>query len=330
MLNALLPQLRAAPGVQAVSPVVAMPFSGSGGWTGRAGIAGQSPEEAGKNPMFNMDVVTPDYFETFGLRVLRGRGFTEADRNGAEPVVVISETTARQYWPNQDAIGKRLFIGGKLDKPFTVVGIVRDTRYRDLREARASVYYALAQSIFPYAPTTLAIRATGSRTALVPTIRRVIDETAPGVLLASAAPFETYMEGPLAQPRLNAFLIAVFAIAALGLAAIGLFGVTATMVRQRTRELGIRMALGATSRHIQSMVAGRGLAIAVVGVVAGIGSALMANRLLSALLYDVTPTDPTTLSGVALLLMLITLVASSIPARTSAHIDPAIALRSEG
>jgi putative ABC transport system permease protein len=330
MLRALLAQLRAAPGVQAVSPVVAMPFSGTGGWTGRAGIAGQSPEEAVKNPMFNMDVVTPDYFETFGLRILRGRGFTEADRKGAEQVVVISETTARQYWPNQDPIGKRLFIGGELDQPFTVVGLVPDTRYRDLREAHASVYYALAQSVFPFAPTTLAIRSTGSPAALVPTIRRVIDEAAPGVALASAAPFAAYMERPLAQPRLNAFLIAVFAVAALGLAAIGLFGVTATMVRQRTRELGIRMALGATSRDIQAMVAGRGLMIAGVGVVAGISGALAANRLLSSLLYDVTPTDPTTLAGVALLLMVITTVAASIPARWSAHIEPAIALRFDG
>jgi putative ABC transport system permease protein len=262
--------------------------------------------------------------------VLRGRTFTDADGKGAERVAVVSETTARRYWPNQDPIGKRLIIGGKLDEIFTVVGVVPDTRYRDLREARASVYYPLAQSIFPFGPTTLAIRATGSPGALVPTIRRVIDATAPGVALASAAPFETYMKRPLAQPRLNAFLLAVFAAAAVGLAAIGLFGVMATMVRQRTRELGIRMALGATSWNIQSMVASRGLAIAALGVVTGISSALVVNRLLSSLLYDVSPDDAITLAGVGLFLIVIATVAASIPARSSARIDPAIALRTEG
>lgn len=330
MVRAMLAQLGATPGVQAVSPVVAMPFSGTGGWTGRAAIDGQSPEEAAKNPMFNMDVVTPEYFDTFGLRLLRGRALADADRKGAEPVIVISESTARQYWPNQDPIGKRLSMGQKLDEVFRVVGVVPDTRYRDLRVAGAGVYYPLAQSIFPFAPTTLVIRTTGSPTALVPTIRRVIDDAAPGVSLASAAPFKTYMEGPLAQPRLNAFLLAVFAVAAVGLAAIGLFSVMATMVRQRTREMGIRMALGATSRDIQSMVASRGLAIAALGVVAGISGALVSNRLLSSLLYQVSPTDAITLAGIGLLLIVITTIAASIPAHSGARIDPAIALRAEG
>lgn len=330
MLRALLSQLRATPGVEAASPVVTVPFSGKGGWTGRAGIEGQSPEEATKNPMFNMELVTPDYFETFGLHVVRGRALTDADRRGAEPVVVISETTARSYWPNQDPIGKRLLIGGELDQGFTVVGVVPDTRYRDLREARASVYYPLAQTIFPFAPTSLAIRAAGQPAALLPTIRRVISETAPDVVLAKAAPFENYMEGPLAQPRLNAFLLAVFALAAAALASIGLFGVMATMVRQRTRELGVRMALGATTRDIQAIVVGRGLGIAGLGVVTGVGGAIVVNRLLTSLLYQVSPTDTITLAGVGLLLISIALIATLIPAHSSARIDPAIALRSEG
>jgi predicted permease len=277
-----------------------------------------------------MEVVTPDYFKTFGLRVLRGRAFTDDDRKGSEPVVVISQSTARLYWPNQDPIGKRLFIDPKLDRPFTVVGVVPDTRYRDLREAWPSVYYPLTQSVFPFAPTTLAIRAAGSPAGLVPTIRRAIDETAPGVALASAAPFDTYMEGPLAQPRLNAFMLVVFALAAAALAAIGLFGVMATMVRQRTRELGVRMALGATARDIQSIVVGRGLAIAGVGVGVGLAGALLANRFLSSLLYQVSATDTATLVGVAVFLTAIAVVAAFIPARSSARIDPAVALRSEG
>jgi putative ABC transport system permease protein len=151
-----------------------------------------------------------------------------------------------------------------------------------------------------------------------------------GVALASAAPFETYMEGPLAQPRLNAFLIAVFAVAALSLAAIGLFGVTTTMVRQRTRELGVRMALGATARDLRRMVLGRALAISSAGLAIGLVGALLANRLLSALLYEVSPTDAVTLSVVAALLLGICVLASLIPARASTRIDPMVALRAEG
>ncbi|HEY5062242.1 MAG TPA: ABC transporter permease, partial [Gemmatimonadaceae bacterium] len=290
----------------------------------------QSPGEAAKNPMFSMEVVTPDYFRTFGLRVLRGRALGDADRKGAEPVVVISESTARAYWPSQDPIGKRLLMGGSLDQGFTVVGVVPDTRYRELRDARGSVYYPLAQSIFPFAPMTLAIRTTGRPASVVSGLRRLIPEAASGIVLARAEPFESFMEAPLAQPRLNAFLLAVFALAAATLAAIGLFGVMATMVRQCRRELGVRMALGATVRDIESIVVGRGLTVAGVGVAAGLAGSVVANRLLSSLLYQTSPTDIPTLAGVATLLLLIAVLASLIPAQSSARIDPAIALRSEG
>jgi putative ABC transport system permease protein len=330
MLRALMARLRATPGVEAASPIVAIPYSGTAGWTGRAGIQGQSPEQASKNPMFNMELVTPDYFRTFGLRVLRGRPLTDGDVKGAERVVVVNEATARAYWPHQDPLGKRLLMGGQLDQAFTVVGVVPDARYRELREATGSVYYPLAQSIFPFAPTTLAIRTTGSPAAITPVLRRVLSETAPGVALTRAEPFEVYMDAPLAQPRLNAFLLAVFAFAAAALAAIGLFGVMATMVRQRTRELGVRMALGATSRQVETMVVGRGLVVAAVGVLVGLGASLVANQLVASLLYHTSPTDATTLAGVAALLIMIALFASFIPARMSGRIDPAVALRADG
>jgi hypothetical protein len=149
-------------------------------------------------------------------------------------------------------------MGPQLERTLTVVGVVPDTRYRDLRDARPSVYFPLRQSFFPYLPMTLAIRTSSSPAELVPAIRRAISESEPGVALASAAPFETFLGGPLAQPRLNALLLAVFAGAAVALAAVGLFGVMATMVRQRTRELGVRMALGATGRDLRRMVMRRG------------------------------------------------------------------------
>src|SRR5881296_2788682 len=280
--------------------------------------------------MLNMEVVTPDYFATLGIPVRRGRVFTDADREGAPPVVVLSESAARHYWGSDDPIGKRLRMGENFERTATVVGVVPDTRYRDLRDARASVYYPLHQSFFPYTPMNLAIRTSGPPAELVPMIRRVIGETAPGVALASAAPFGTFLEGPLAQPRLNALLLAVFAGAAVALAAVGLFGAMATMVRQRTRELGVRMALGATPRDVQRMVIRRGLTIAGVGSVAGLLGALLANRLLVVMLYGVTPTDPATLTAVTGLLIGVTALASLIPARSTTRIDAVVALRAEG
>src|SRR6266550_931168 len=321
LLERLLPRVRAIPGVRAVSPVVAAPFAGPGGWDGKFAAEGQSTEQAAANPMLNMEVVTPDYFATLGIAVRRGRVFTDADREGAQPVVVISESVARLYWGTDDPIGKRLRIGEHLERTVTVVGVVPDTRYRELREARPSVYFPLRQPFFPFEPVTLAIRTTGPPAELVPTIRRVIGEAEPGVALASAAPFGTYLEEPLAQQRLNALLLAVFAGSAVALAAVGLFGVMMTMVRQRTRELGVRMAMGATARDLRRMVMRRGLLIAGVGSVLGLLGALLANRLLVTLLYGVTPTDLVTMTAVTGLLLGVALLASLVPARATARID---------
>src|SRR5437588_7002727 len=329
LLERLLPQVRAIPGVQAVSPVVAAPFSGPGGWDGKFAAEGQSPEQAAANPMLNMEVVTPDYFATLGIPVRRGRVFTDADREGAPPVVVIGESVARLYWGTADPIGKRLRIGEHLERAVSVVGVVPDTRYRDLREARPSVYFPMRQPFFPFEPVTLAIRTTGPPTELVPAIRRVIGETEPGVALASAAPFGSFLDGPLAQPRLNALLLGVFAGSAVALAAVGLFGAMATMVRQRTRELGVRMALGATAGALRGMVMRRGLTIAGVGSVLGVCGALLANRLLVTLLYDVTPTDLATLTVVTGLLVGVAALASLVPAQSTTRIDAVVALRTE-
>jgi putative ABC transport system permease protein len=164
---------------------------------------------------------------------------------------------------------------------------------------------------------------------VVPAIRRAIGEAAPGVALASAAPFETFLDGPLAQPRLNALLLAVFAGAAVALTAVGLFGIMATMVRQRTRELGIRLALGAAPRDLWHMVMRRGLVIGATGLLLGLFGALLANHLLVALLYEVSPTDGVTLVVAAGFLLSVASLASAIPARLSARVDPLLALRAD-
>ena len=326
LLDRLVPRIEAVPGVSGVSPVVAVPFAGSGGWDGRPTAEGQSADEAGANPILNMEIVAPDYFATFGIPVLRGRTFANTDREDAPSVVMLSEGAARHYWPNEDPIGKRLRMG---PKPLTVVGIVPETRYRDLRDARASIYFPLRQSFFPFAPSMLAIRTSGAPDAIIPAVRRAVAETDPGVALAAAAPFDSYLERPLAQPRLNALLLGVFAGAAVVLAAIGLFGVMATMVRQRARELGVRMALGATAGDLRALVLRRGLAIAGAGAVMGLLGAILANRLLAAMLYEVSPTDTGTLAVTTAVLVGVAAVASLIPARAVGRIDAAGVLRAE-
>jgi predicted permease len=330
LLDRVLTTVRAVPGVRAASPVVATPFSGPAGWDMRLAAEGQSADQAAGNPMLNLDVVVPDYFATFGIPLLRGRGFTDQDREGAPAVVVLSQSAARHFWPGVDPIGKRVMTGAKQERPATVVGIVPDTRYRDLRDARPSVYFPLRQAPFPFSPLTLAIRTAGPPADLVPAVRRAVGASDPGLGLASAAPFTAFLDGPLAQPRLNALLLAIFAVAAVALAAIGLFGVMAAMVGQRTREFGVRMALGATGEALRRMVLRRGLAIAAAGLAAGLLGAMLANRLLSSLLYEVSPTDAGTLGFVAVLLVAVAALASFVPARSSTRIDPMAALRVDG
>ena len=194
-------------------------------------------------------------------------GVQRPGSRGAPLAVVLSRSAAQHYWPDDDPIGKRLVLEAEQEHTLTVVGLVPDTRYRDLRDARPSIYFPLGQSFFPVTPSTLAIGTDGRPAELVSTIRRVISETEPGVALADAAAFETFLEGPLAQPRLNAFLLVLFAGAAVTLAAVGLFGVMVTMVRHRTQELGIRLALGAKPRDLRQIILRRGLAIGAAGLV---------------------------------------------------------------
>ena len=329
LLDRLVPALEAIPGVRGVSPVVATPFSGSSGWDGRFAAEGHTAGATATLPMLNMELVAPSYFETLGMPIVRGRGFTSADREGATRVVVLSEAAARYYWPAGDPIGRRVMLEEGGPGAFTVVGVVPDTRYRDLRDARPSIYFPLAQSFFPFAPTTLVVRTSGAPAAAVPAMRRAIAETSGAVVLASAAPFDDFMRAPLAQPRLNALLLAVFAGAAALLAGIGLFGVMATMVRQRWHEFGVRMALGASGGDIARLVLRRGMTLAAVGTALGLLGAQAGNHLLRSLLFGLSPTDATTIGIVVVLLLGVAALASFLPARSSTRVEPAIALRAE-
>ena len=280
-----------------------------------------------RNPALTYELATPHYFSTLGISLERGRLFTDEDREGTLPVAILSESAARFYWPGGDAIGKRL-VTGKTER-LTVVGVVRDTHYRDLRNPRPSIYFPLRQSQFPFAPTTLVIATEGEPGALVPMLQRVVAQVEPGVAVASAVPLETFVAVTLAQPKLNALLLALFAGAALALAAVGLFGVMATTVRQRTHEIAIRVALGATPAGIRGGVLREAVLLLGAGGCLGLGIALAATRLLRSLLFGVSPNDPLTLACGVGILAAVALLAAYLPARRASRIDPAQALRAE-
>jgi hypothetical protein len=261
------------------------------------------------------------------MPVQQGRPFVESDDRGAPSVVILNASAARLLWPGMSAIGRRVRVMDR--KLATVIGLVPDTRYRDLREARPSIYFPLRQSLFPYVPLTFAIRAAGDPLAVVPALRHAFAQSASGVALESADSFESLLGGPLALPRLNALLLSVFAAAALLLAAVGLYAVVAAAVRQRTREFGIRLALGASPGALGRTVLREALAVAVVGTGAGVVGALALSRAVRSLVFEVSPSDPATLGAVALLLLLVAVVAAHPPARHAARTDPLQALRTE-
>jgi hypothetical protein len=315
------------PGVRAVAPVFTRPFASVGGVFGRIPAEGQSADEQAHNPVVDYELATPNEFAIFGISLLRGRGFTDADRAGAPAVAIVSESMARQYWPAADAIGKRLVRGPH--GLVTIVGVVSDTHWRDLRNPRPRVYLPLRQSFFPVTPTTLVISTTRAPSAIVPMLRRVVGEAAPGVVVASATPFETYVGDALAQPRMNALLLGLFAGAAVLLASIGLFGVMATSVRRHARELSLRLALGASPSGLCFAVMRRALAIAGAGLIIGLVASIVVARGLQTLLFGVSPADPLTLAASGALLLVVATIAAYVPAVRAQRTDPAVVLRAE-
>jgi predicted permease len=330
LLKELVTQLEAAPGIAGATPVHTPPFAGTGGWDAPEFTAeGQSAERAATNPSLNLESIHPNYFETFEVTLVRGRGFTEADRRGAPEVAVVSEELAERTWPGEDPIGKRIKLGrlDSTDAWRTVVGVARPTRYRELARLRATLYLPAEQ--FIVAAEILMLR-TASPVALVARqARERVRAVDPGVQVTLVVPFTELLQGPLARPRFNALLIGAFGVAALLLAAIGLYAVMAASVRRRYTEIGVRMALGATAADVRGLVLGEGLRLAGLGAAIGLASALLATRLLRGLLFGVHPLDPASMLAAALLLVGVSALASYLPARRATRVDPVAMLRAE-
>jgi predicted permease len=320
-------RLGAIPGVSAVSPILIPPFMGPNVFRSRFLPAGAAAASGDTASYFPLEIGNHELFRALGLPVLRGRGFLPSDREGAPQVAVLSESAARRLWPGEDALGKRMRLPQDTSGEWvTVVGIVPDTRYRALREATPTVYSPWRQSFWQ---GTFAVRSSRDLASLVPAMRRALRDVDPQLALWDARTMDEMLDAPLAQPRLGAWLVSAFSATALLLAAVGLYGVVAGVVRERTREIGVRLTLGATPARVWRDVVRGALAIVGVGAAVGLAGALAGSRLVAALLFEVSPTDPLTLAAVCLLLLGVALVAAYLPARRASRVDPARALRAD-
>ncbi len=291
-----------------------------------------SDEEQDRNAL-QVRIVTQDYFKTLGITVLRGRGVVDGDQPNAEAVAVLNETAASRLFPGVEALGHHVTLGtrmGQGGQPAggTVVGIVRDVReHGPTVPARPAIYLAHAQ--FPVDSFSVVVRSRSKPAQLVEPVRSIMSELDKNVPMYRVRTMEQIVANAVAQPRLYTVLIGSFAITAMLLAAIGLYGVLAYAVGQRTREIGIRLALGARRGEVIGMVIGQAGKLAAAGVAAGLVAAVLASRVLQSQLFEIAPTDGATYAAVAISLLLVALLASWIPAWRAARIDPMRALRND-
>jgi predicted permease len=270
--------------------------------------------------------VTPDFFRTLGVPVVRGRGFEARDADGAEDVVVISASLARELWPGEDAVGKGLFWGGTDGTPKRVIGVAGDVRDRQLEgEPQPMIYLPYDQVPVPTA--TLLLRTDRGAGDLAAAVRAVIWAIDPNLPVPEVTALAQNRQALAAGPRFRALLLASFALIALLLAALGVYSVMAYVVAQRTREIGLRMALGARPGVVAGEVLRRGLALTAVGIALGLSLSVAAGRVAASLLYETSPSDVPTLAGVALLVTVTALAATWLPSRRATKVDPAQALR---
>jgi predicted permease len=311
-------------GVDAVSIATSVPLF-NGGFARTVFKEGQDTSDPRAGRLTQLSQVMPGYFRTIGIRVVRGRDITEADRPGAPLVAVINETMARQYWPGEDPLGRQFrFIGDPT--PLQVIGIVRDSKYNFLGEnATPYLYTALEQRYSPAA--TVHVRASGDPAAIMNTVRRELQQLEPTMPLLNVTTLRDVFEQALWAPRMGASLLGIFALLALLLAAIGLYGVMAYSVSQRTRELGIRLALGARQSEVRNMVVRQGVLLAVGGVAIGLAAAFAMARMVTNLLFGVTATDPMTFALIPVVLLVVAAIATYLPAWRASRVDPVQALR---
>ncbi|HEV2885148.1 MAG TPA: ABC transporter permease [Pyrinomonadaceae bacterium] len=319
-------RLQEIPGVQSASLVRGLPFSGNGGTTSIV-LPDREPPTKGTEPEVLVNTAMPNYFETIGIPLIQGRSFSSQDQASTTPVVVINQLMARRFWPNQDPIGKQIkFVED--DSMATVIGVVGDAKQYWLEEEqRPQVYGTFSQG--PGLFATVVVRTTVEPLSLTQPVQQAIWKVDPDQPMWKIRTVEFLVDRSTADRRFLMALMGIFATLALVLTIIGLYGVINYLVKQRTQEIGIRMALGAQMRDIMTMVLKQGMVLVLTGVALGLAASWLLTRLMSRLLYQVSATDPLTFTAISLLLITIALLACYLPARRATKVDPLVALRYE-
>ena len=325
-LSDVTASLEAVPQISSVTAVNAAPFSG--GWSvPRFTVEGQNEALAAANPPLSLEAVRAGFFETMGVRIVSGRAFTDGDRAGSIEVAIVSEDVAARMRESGDPVGRRIKMGApnSSGRWLTVVGVAASTRYRDLAAPSATLYLPAAQMLD--VAQTLAVRTAAAPALVASLARERIRDIDPNVHVMSVVPFAQTLDAPLARPRFNAFLLNLFGVAALFLAGIGQYAVIAAYVRQREREIALRVALGASPANVRWLVLAEALRLSAIGAVIGLIGAAAISRLLRGLLYEVASFDPITLTGAVLLLGIASIAAAWLPLRRALRVDATAMLK---
>ena len=327
----VLRKVEELPGVESAGMITFLPLSFHG-MNFNFSVEGQPAPSDTKLPFALFRVISPDYFRAMGIPLQRGRFFDARDSAESQPAVLVNRRLAEQYWPGEDAIGKRLKVG-PLDSPsawLTVVGVVGDTRQTGLNEHKLEFYVPYAQERRSFmAPRDLVVRTKSDPASIASAVRRAVWSVDKDQPVSNVRTLDQVFAAAISQERFQALLLGLFAMLALLLACVGLYGVISYAVVQRTHEIGVRMALGAQPLDVLRLVIRQGLSLTLAGLVIGIVAGTFVTRVLTDMLFGVTPRDPLTFVGVPALLLLVALLACYIPARRATRIDPLIALRSE-
>ncbi len=330
--DAVLERAAALPGVRSVGGASFLPVSGQGSVI-HFNIQGRPPRTPHDYVMANYRVVSADYLQTLGVPLLAGRWAREADRDGAPGVVLINQTMARTYFPGQSPLGQHLQLGTtpSNDPWMEVIGVVGDVKNGLATEAPTEMYvpYRQANQVLPVFALTLVLRTSSEPLSMAGMLRKVIHDIDPNQPVVKVRTMEENLADSISQPRFRTLLLTIFAGIALALAAVGIYGVMAYAVAQRTREIGVRVALGSSRSAVFRLVIGQGIRLAVLGVAVGTAAALALTRYLSSLLFKVRASDPATLVTVAVVLIGVALLACYIPALRATRVDPMVALRYE-
>jgi putative ABC transport system permease protein len=332
-LDGIIERVKAVPGVRHAAMTSALPMEGWGfGMPFRVGSAAVDP--AGRQPT-GFKMVTPEYFAALGMRLRQGRSLAASDGRGGPPVMVVNETFAARHLDKKAPLGQRVYVEQILtgrrelgpEIPWEVVGVVADEKTGSLDSTSAVVYVPYAQS--PIVGVALLVKGYGEPRALVASIQRAVWDVAPNQALDDVRTLEEVRANSVGSHRLRTFLLGLFAFLALVLAAIGIYGVLSYVTAQRTSELGVRAALGASSWDLVRLVLSGALLPLGLGLAIGITGAFGLTRLLQALLFETSPTDPSTMVAVGLILSAVALAACYLPARRASRVDPMVALRHE-